>query len=310
MRRFIVKTLLFLLPIPIVILAGLFLIPTTPRASKSLLMASLQKDRLLREVPSPRIIFVGGSNLSFGINSQAIKDSLQIFPINTSIHALQGIRYMLEHTLDFVHKDDIIVFIPEYNHYYRDLDAGSEELMRSVFDVDASNLKYLNCKQISNILPFVPKYVITKFKPTEYWKVKESDVYSVNSFNEYGDTYTHWNLPPRQGEIVTTPVVGEYHPEVIPYLESVQEKLTQKGAHFVVSFPCYQASSYDASLSQIALVRDALAHSQLKVISTPERYRMDDTLMFNSIYHLTKQGVDIRTQRLIEDLQQYFATSN
>ena len=83
MRKFILKLVLFALPIVIIFLLALFT-PTTPRASKSLLMSSINKDSLLKNTPSPRIIFVGGSNLSFGLNSQMIKDSLSLNPATTS----------------------------------------------------------------------------------------------------------------------------------------------------------------------------------------------------------------------------------
>jgi hypothetical protein len=65
MKKFIFKTLVFPIPLCLILLAGICL-PTTPRASKSLLISKNNKDYLLKTIPNPRIIFVGGSNLSFG----------------------------------------------------------------------------------------------------------------------------------------------------------------------------------------------------------------------------------------------------
>lgn len=140
MRRFINKIAIFILPIIVVFILGVFL-PTTPRASKSLLMASVNKNLLLQNTPSPRIIFVGGSNLSFGLNSQMIKDSLQINPINTAIEASIGIQFMIDNTLEYVQDGDIVVLVPEYFIYYRSLNLGSKELMRTILDV---NLRILS----------------------------------------------------------------------------------------------------------------------------------------------------------------------
>ena len=81
------------MPIVFFLMLGL-LLPATPRASKSLLFANQKKDELLQRVKSPRMIFVGGSNLSFGLNSQIIKNELNINPINTAVHAAIGVRYM------------------------------------------------------------------------------------------------------------------------------------------------------------------------------------------------------------------------
>ena len=68
-KIFIKKVILFTFPVIVFFLIGIFL-PTTPRASKSLLMAEQNKKALLKNTNSPRIIFVGGSNLSFGLNSK------------------------------------------------------------------------------------------------------------------------------------------------------------------------------------------------------------------------------------------------
>ena len=178
MKLFLRKVTYFALIILILTSIGLFL-PTTPRVSESLLFGAIQKDSLLKNVESPRIIFVGGSNLSFGINSQMIKDSLGLNPINTAIHAAIGLKYMMENTLQYVREGDIVVLAPEYDHFYRKYDVVSEELMRMVFDVNFSNFKLLNFKQKLALIPHIPKYSLSKFKPNEYMNVKVDEIYSV-----------------------------------------------------------------------------------------------------------------------------------
>ena len=42
---------------------------------------------------------------------------------------------------------------------------------------------------------------------------------------------------------------------------------------------------------------------RFNLLSNPERYIIPDSLIFNSEYHLTKKGVDMRTFLLIEDLK-------
>lgn len=117
MRKFIFKIIGFTIPMVIFFILGLFL-PATPRASKSLLFGALKKDSRLKSTPSPRIIFIGGSNLSFGLNSQTIKDELNLNPINTAIHVNIGLNYMLSNTIQYVKRKDIIILVPEYEHFY------------------------------------------------------------------------------------------------------------------------------------------------------------------------------------------------
>lgn len=301
MKKFILKTLVFLSPIPLVFILGL-LIPTTPRASKSLLMASNNKNLLLQKTPSPRIIFVGGSNLCFGLDSKTIQDSLKLNPINTGIHAMIGIKYMIDNTIEYIQKGDIVILVPEYGHYYRSLDAGSEELMRTIFDVDFMNIKHLNLPQLSNILSFLPKYALTKFKISEYRNIKESDIYSINSFNKYGDTYTHLNKKQEQFQSYST-LSGDFNYEVIQYFEKFNAEINQKGATLYLSFPCFQETSFNNSINQIIKIEQELKNSKLQLIGSAEKYKMPDSLLYNTPYHLNKKGINYRTMRIIEDIK-------
>ena len=144
MKKFLYRLLFFLTIIILPLAFGVFM-PATPYASKSLIFGNLLKDSLMENVESPRIIFLGGSNLSFGLNSQLIKDSLKLNPINAGIHASIGLIYMLSNSLEFIKKGDIVVLVPEYQQFYGDAAFGSEgeELTRTIFDVNKSKFKLL-----------------------------------------------------------------------------------------------------------------------------------------------------------------------
>lgn len=302
MKKFIKKIIIFILPVVLFFLMGVFL-PTTPRASKSLLMSSVNKNLLLKNTTNPRIIFIGGSNLSFGLNSQMIKDSLQINPINTGIHFSIGIKYMIDNSLDYIQKGDIVILIPEYQHYYRSLNYTSEELFRTIFDIDLNNLKYLNFYQIIDILPFIPKYALTKFDPSEYFNIKENKVYySIDAFNKYGDTFAHWGLKQKFLKPYDE-IKSDFNHGIIKYFEEFNIAIKNKGAILLLSYPGFQEKSFNNSENQILKIEQELLNSSLKVIGSVKRYLMPDSLMFDSPYHLSKKGVDLRTNMMINDIR-------
>lgn len=301
MKKFLLNFLYFLVPLVMLMTVCLFL-PSTPRASKSLLFAELRKDSLLEHVDSPRIIFVGGSNLSFGLNSQMIEDSIRLFPINTGVHFSLGLKFMMANTLAYVKKGDVIVFIPEYAHFTRDFDAGSEELLRSVAEVDHSKLELLSINQKLHLIPFIPKYAFSKLLTTEYYHVEESDIYSVNSFNRYGDVFAHWNLK-RRFFLTEKKAGGVLNPDVVDGIRKFAEDVKAKGATFLVSYPGLQDISYHNIAELIAAVEKEYKKDGFTILGTPERYMMPDSLMFNTPYHLNKRGVDYRTSLLVEDLK-------
>ncbi len=301
MRKFIYKTFWFISILLLALLSGLFL-PVTPRASKSLLAASIQKDSLMQNVDSPRIIFIGGSNLSFGLNSQMIKDSLCVNPINTGIHAGIGLIYMLNNALQYIREGDIVILIPEYEHFYGNFAYGSEELLRLIFDINTSKVKLLNAKQVIRIIPYLPKYTISKFKSKEYHNYQEDKHYSVTSFNEYGDVYTHWGLR-RQVFEMARPLGNNFNHSVINKIKMFQAEVEKKHAHFYVSFPALQDLSYMCSEEQIARVESCYLKNGFRILGTSERYMIPDSMMFNTPGHLNKKGVDYRTTMLLNDFK-------
>jgi hypothetical protein len=302
MGKFILKTtgavclliILFCLPL---------LLPATPYTAKSYLFAEKQKDALLLNEEPPRMIFVGGSNVMVGLNSRMVKDSLNINPINTSIGIELGLKYMLDNTSQFIREGDIVVVIPEYQHFFRDYDYGSEDLLRMVWDVDKSKIRLLSKNQIKNCFPFIFYLSLSKLNILEYLNVKKMNIYNVHSINEYGDNVAHWNMERRPFYPARMIDTALYNPKVMEGLKNFEEKVRQRGAVLFVSYPSFQDLSFDNSPDAISMIEEEYKKNGFTILGDPYRYRFDDSLMFDSPSHLNKEGTDIRTQLLIEDLK-------
>lgn len=298
--KFIKKLALFIFPLGLLLFSGLWL-PPTPHASKSFLFASSLKDSLLQNTPTPRIIFIGGSNIGYSLNSQLIKDSLKLNPINTGITSRLGLKYMFDNTYNYIKKGDIVVLSLEYLLFHQKYDIVSDELLRVLVDVNASKLKLISNKQLVNFIGLIPKFSLTKFKPLEYFGYKENLIYNKNSFNKYGDAIAHWNsenIPTYVG-----PIHNNYNPKVIQQIKEFEDKLEKKEAILFFTFPALQDISYDKSKNKITHINEELKKSKIKTIGHLERYVLPDSIFFDSHYHLTKQGADIRTQLFISDLK-------
>jgi hypothetical protein len=302
MWKFIIKVNVFIFITIILFVALLFSLPPTPRATESFLFASIKKDSLLLNESSPRIIFLGGSNLSLGLNSEMIKDSLKLNPINTGIGAAIGIRYMLENTLQYVKKGDIVVFAPEYWHFYSGWNLGSETLVHLIMDVNKSKIKLLSLKQIFNCTPFIGNYILSKLDISAYLNVEKNDLYGVNSFNQYGDSYRHWNMERIKFNTYTI-LFDLYNHKVIKGVKTYTQKYQEKGAVLLVSYPCYQDISFKNAEKAIKKIEQEYISAGFTILGTPERYMMPDSLMFDTPYHPNKAGVDRRTRLLIEDIR-------
>ncbi|MDR1584151.1 MAG: hypothetical protein LBS55_13020 [Prevotellaceae bacterium] len=300
MKFFFKKIAIFTLLATLVINVGFFL-PTTPRAAQSYLYSIILKDSLLANVDSPRMIFIGGSNISFGLNSQMIKDSLNVNPINTGINAGIGLKFMFDNTLQYIRKGDIIIAPLEYSYSTHEYDYGSEALVRIVMDVNRGYLRLLNFQQIFTLLPFIPKYFVSKLNPLAYFNIEiNHPQYSINSFNQYGDEYAHWNMKNRT--FVPSDRLDDFNQQIIEKIKDFEKNVTEKGAKLYLTYPSYLDRSFHKSEDIIVTIQTEL-EKNFKVLGTPERYMMPDSLMFDTSYHLNKKGVDIRTARLIEDIR-------
>ena len=303
MKQFLRKTVLFLC-IPIVIFIIGILLPATPRAQQSLLLVAPIKDSMLVHVKEPRIIFVSGSSIGFGLVSQTIKDSLHRNPINTGIHGGVGLYYLIDHITPFIKKGDIIVLAPEYHQFYGNFCEGSEELVRIYLD-NGNRLGYLNLRpiQLLKTYPFLPRYAMSKFTFSQYFNLKTQEFYSKRAFNEYGDVNQHWGQE-WPNPVVFPKIDGDYfNHEVLNAVVEFGKVVKDKGATLYFTFPAYGDDSFVGGKPQIDYFEKELRKQPLTVLGTPERYRMTQDLIFDTPYHLKKEGADKRTQLLIEDLK-------
>jgi hypothetical protein len=303
MKKFLVKTLFFLC-IPLGVMFIGLLLPATPRAQQSLLMAAPVKDSLLKNVKAPRIIFVSGSSMAVALVSEIIKDSLGCNPINTGIHGGLGLYYMLDNTAKYVQKGDIIVLAPEYHQFYGDFCEGNEELLRVYFDNnDASDYFKLRSIQLKKTYTFLPRYALSKFIGSQYTNLKTAEYYSKRAFNQYGDVTKHWDKT-WSNPVVYENIDGDYFNEdVLKAVVEFSDFVKSKGATLYCTFPPYLDHSFKSGKSKIDYYEKQLHKQPLTILGRPEDYAMTPDLIFDTPYHLNKVGATKRTLLLIEDLK-------
>lgn len=302
MRKFITHLFLFVLPILIILIVGLKL-PTTNVAKQSIYMSSILKDSLLKHVDGPRIIFLGGSNLSFGLNSEMIKDSLQMNPINTGIAGSIGLIYMMNNYLKYSKSGDIVIIAPEYQQFCGNTAYGEygNHLPRLIFDCNIGNFYDLNPRQKLRLIGKIPRYCLTKFRYSEYSKSRLKTIYRVDGFNEYGDMILHYNLKKKKFE--PHQKFEPYNPAIIEEIVKFDAVLQKNNCQLYITFQGYQDISFYNMKTEINEIHQALKKSGLNVISTPEKFKMPDSLTYDTPGHLSKEGVQLRTNLFIQDFR-------
>lgn len=303
MKYFLINSILFSLVLLLFSILSIFL-PATPKATKSHLFAKSQKDSLLVYTNSPRIIFVGGSNIAFGINSNIVKSELNLNPINTGYNAGIGLTYMMENTIDKVKEGDIIVLAPEYQFFFGDELYGGLPLIITLLDVPNGFKTKLRTLNYMKLIKFFPEFVLSKYKITNYLIEPNlsKEIYGKQSFNEFGDSYRHWYLENEVGFHYQF-LKNEFNSSAIDYILEFQEEINARGGHLLITFPGINSTSYTNLENEIDQVYNELLNNNFDVVGKPNDFVYSDSLKFNSPYHPNKKGSIIRTETLIKEIK-------
>ena len=140
--------------------------------------------------------------------------------------------------------------------------------------------------------------------PTQYFNLKMNPVYSKDAYNQYGDATTHWKINyDKKVEPFNDIEGGEFNYDLLKAIVEFNDAVKSKGATLYISFPPYQKASFIKTKGQVNFVESELRKTGLTIIGSPERYMVNDNMLYDTPYHLNKKGVDHRTQLLLEDLK-------
>ncbi|HOJ78332.1 MAG TPA: hypothetical protein PLZ08_12535 [Bacillota bacterium] len=301
MKKFLIKLMTF---ITLFLLLNILII-ALPENDNDFLHAITDKHQLLRLTQNDkRLIVIGGSNVAFGVDSKKIEAQLGIRVINVAVHAGMGLKYTLDDIVKYINKGDIVLLIPEYHMFYDDKFYGGTETIE-VLRICPENLNSISFKQFIQMFKGYPPYVRRKvgYTALNLMGVKKfGDIYFRDSFNEYGDLVAHLE---RENLIFDTSCrLEKLNPEVFSYIEQIKSQIDAHEGVLLISFPSFHVTAYNDVRKQVnTVVRELKNNSNLNIISNFQDYIFDHELFYNSIYHLNADGRELRTARLIKDLQ-------
>ena len=305
MRSFLLNILKLITLTLCVLTFSLFFIPDST-SKYSILAALPDKHKMLETIHSPKLLLLGGSNVSFGMNSKKLQEKFHKPVVNMGIHAGLGLEFIINDSKRFIHKGDTVILMPEYEHFYTDNFYGEMELVSVAFDTDPDSKKLLDKKQWQHLLHYLPTYSARKLKnyiPYLFAKEPSVDIYHRHSFNESGDAYLHWDLPDQNYQHATAARGNEeVNSETIKFIKEFEVYVDQQGAKLLIFPPVIDQTSFNAQKRIITKIAEELKNNDIAFATKTENYCYSDSFFFNSYYHLNKTGVDKRTEQLINDL--------
>ena len=262
------------------------------------LSSYLDKIKLIEKVENKRIIFIGGSNLAFGLDSSMIeKEFLGYKIINMGLHGGIGIKYLLEYCKKYLKKGDVLVIVPEYENFYNNGSGTSALWYILSLKKNLENIGIINFTRSLPYLLTATKEILMTNENKEYG---QNFSYDRRGFNRNGDYTEHWKYKGKEKIKVDILPNSKITNSTINYLEKFIEQSRKREIKIILLPPVFQKSSYKINEEKIKEISNSLI---TKFEVEPEVFSYDDNLFFDTAYHLNRQGVDLRTKEIIKILK-------
>jgi len=261
------------------------------------------KQERLKTTSSPKVIIVGGSNATFGIDSEVLENALCMPVVNMSLHASLGFRFMVDEVKNSLGKGDLVIVSLEHSGY-------------STPEKD-NDIHIITVDRVPSAIRFIPWYsrprvlmgvMLMRMQAvykvvTGVWKdASEDKVYRASGFNERGDIVSHFGLPHRDPARIehvayATPAVSD---DFFPIANELLESAKNSGAEVVWTWPVIANSSFRQGRNDTIAQR--IGSHDIQMLGKSIDLVLPDTAFYDTHYHLRATGRQLRTRQLIKDL--------
>lgn len=269
----------------------------------------IDKNERLCSLDEAKIVLVGNSNWAFGVDSQKLEEAMGMPVVNMGMHGGIGNPFNEQAAVQNIHEGDIVII--SYSNFADGDIIKNPELAWITIENHPALWKYIRLKDWPSMIKAYPTYLKDCL---DLWSqgignMDSGTEYSRLQFNEYGD-----NIYDRPALIISDEELAEAHiPEIgdetIDRLNKLNQTLQEKGATLLVTPYPTPVTSYTPPVEEYVAFSDQIEERlDFPLIGRYEDYRMDKNLFYNTYLHLNNEGKQLRTQMLIDDLQEYLSS--
>ena len=261
----------------------------------------VDKAARIESIDGPKIVLLGNSNLSFGIDSSLIEEQMGMSVVNMGLHGGAGNVFHEEMGKLNVCEGDIYVVC---HTGYSDSDVIQDPMIVWTSIENHYDLwKLLRGKDIRPMIMEFPTYLKKSLDlfASGTGNIDGGYVYSRSAFNEYGDIA----LPREETfEFTEDIVVPGINDITVNRLNELNRYLEARGATLLVAAYPVANGIFTADAQEFLDFQENLA-TQLEcpVISNFVDYMFDYSYFFDTNVHLNSAGAKLRTEQLIADLK-------
>lgn len=281
-------------------------------ASHNYLAASIDKQSLLRTQAPPRLVFIGGSSMAFGVDSARIAAACGRRPVNMGLHAALGLKWMLNETAPGLQQGDWIILAPEYQQFTRL--SGTSEMLVNMVEIDPANARVLDRHQWAEALDLgfiqragkIARAVLGRpgrfFRSNSLAKSTRT-YYRRVGFNANGDIVAHLTAP--KPKMTEREFRFRYREDLaresFDLINHFVQRAEARGAKVFFSHPPLPKEVFEPHRAEFEKLDSALrANLRIPMLESVEEMTFPVGDFFDTWYHLAATGVEKRTALLGE----------
>jgi hypothetical protein len=277
--------------------------------AQNFLAADIDKQSLIQTQAAPRLIFIGGSSMAFGVDSARIAEACGRRPVNMGLHAALGLKYMLAEVKPHLREGDWVIVAPEYQQFSKL--SGNTEFLVNMLEIAPSHGRFFAREQWSAVFD---RGILMRFgkqaravlkRPGRFFDRatigKTRPYYRRDGFNANGDVIAHLNVKsPKMSEKEFRLVHDEASVrETVAVLNDFAEFAKQHGARLWFSHAPLPRPIFEENRRAV----DELEATLAKEVHIPQLDRAEELVFpyddfFDTWYHLARPGVEKRTELL------------
>lgn len=270
--------------------------------------ALVDKVKRLETIEEPKIVLLGNSNLSFGMDSAMLEESMGMPVVNMGLHGGVGNAFHEEMAKLNVHEGDIYILC--HTDFADNDTIGDPTLTWLVIENHYFLWKLLRPKDIIPMIKAFPNY-LKKSLNLYISNTGNQDFggeYSRSGFNDYGDV----GILREENIVVFDAPINppSINDTTINRINKLNKWLNERGATLLIAAYPIAEGNMTADTSEFVNFQEELSSKlDCAVISNYTDYMFDYSYFYDTYFHLTSKGAALRTQQLIADLQHWKETS-
>lgn len=304
MRKLLLKSILLFIIAMTICYATLYL---NPKYEVHYLAAIKNKLEKLEKIKGQKIVIIGGSNANFGIDSEQMENILEVPVVNAGLHASLGPKFWIEYVKGNLKKGDILIMSPEYGMLGKKVWTGGKS------------------KAVPITILYTPSKIPILFKDYDffrmttigifqtiksYWKeypFKLSTVQSAFDLRSFDEDNV-------KGDFMKSVYTGKEIKNKLKFderftswneLKEEKDYFDVKDIKFGIALPSRLDESIDINEAK-AFISSISEYSGVPIVNNNTNYFFKRKYFFDTHYHLNNIGRELRTNMLINDINEDF----